>query len=115
MNYSLHNTIVKSIVKHSFTLISIIGILLSLIAMLLPCYCHWAEGLKSNRQAGFKGLLVILSFKTVYLEIYNIDENDSHVALIATDRRVKNDNIANKLAQTHATSQFSRFFSFANV
>ena len=81
----------------------------------MPCYCHWAEGLKSNRQAGFKGLLAILSFKTVYLEIYNIDENDSQLALMVTDRRVKNDNIANKLAQAHATSQFSRFFSFANV
>jgi hypothetical protein len=88
---------------------------LSWIVILLPCYCHWAEGLKSNRQAGYKALLAILSFKTVYLEIYIIDENDSHVALIATDRRVKNGNIANKLAQTHATSQFPRFFSFANV
>jgi hypothetical protein len=83
--------------------------------MLLPCYCHWLECCNATRQAGFKGLLAILSFKTVYLEIYNIDENDSHVALIATDRRVKNGNIANKLAQTHATSQFPRFFSFANV
>ena len=81
----------------------------------MPCYCHLGEGLKSNKQAGYKGLLAILSFKTVYLEIYNIDENDSHVALVATDHRVKNGNIANKLAQTHATSQSRRFLRIANA
>jgi hypothetical protein len=81
----------------------------------LPCYCHLGEGLKSNRQAGFKGLLAILSFKTVYLEIYNIDENDSQVALETTDHRVKNDNLTHKLAQTHATSQSRRFLRIANV
>ena len=88
---------------------------MSWIAILLPCYCHLGEGLKSNRQAGYKALLAILSFKTVYLEIYNIDKNDSQVALEPTDRRVKNGNIANKLAQTHATSQSRRFLRIANA
>ena len=81
----------------------------------MPCYCHLGEGLKSNRQAGYKALWVKLSFKTVYLEIYNIDENYSHVALVVTDHRVKNDNLTHKLAQTHATSQSRRFLRIANV
>lgn len=66
MNYSLHNTIVKSIVKHSFTLFDVIAKILSLIAMLLPCYCHWVDCCNATMQAGFKGLLVILSFILPY-------------------------------------------------
>ena len=40
--------------------------LLSFIAMLLPCYCHWLECCNATMQAGFKGLLAILSFNYAY-------------------------------------------------
>jgi hypothetical protein len=56
-------------IKHSFTLCKHylhIAKILSLIAMLLPCYCHWVDCCNATERKGFRALLAILSFIYAY-------------------------------------------------